>query len=205
MSSSAPPPPVRRIVTGHSEGKNGVPRAVVQQDSVIVPKAVLPSGAGSLFGTLWTLDSPTPDLSDKRDLASENYQPERVAPVDGSRFGFVDFPPNQISPLHRTVTLDYAVITQGSLVLHLNDGTTTRAETGDVIIQRGTMHAFENPSSTEWARMFYTAADAKPYVVKVRRALLDLSRSTPRQIQLEQQFLPPPKPSGSQTSDGKSA
>jgi hypothetical protein len=35
----------------------------------------------------------------------------------------------------------------------------------DVIVQRGTNHAWSNPSKTEFARVFYVALDAKPAVV----------------------------------------
>lgn len=85
-----------------------------------------------------------------------NARPRRV----------VDYPPGMITPLHRTVSLDYAVVLKGSIVMHLDDGSTTRVHEGEVIVQRGTMHAWENPSSTDWARiLFHLAAVQGPIVL----------------------------------------
>jgi hypothetical protein len=37
---------------------------------------------------------------------------------------------------------------------------------GDVAVQRGTNHAWSNPSKTEFARVFYVALDAKAPIVQ---------------------------------------
>ena len=46
--------------------------------------------------------------------------------------------------MHRTVSLDYGIVFKGSVIMHLDDGSTTRINEGEVIVQRGTMHAWES-------------------------------------------------------------
>jgi quercetin dioxygenase-like cupin family protein len=45
--------------------------------------------------------------------------------------------------MHRTKTLDYVVVIDGELVLILEDSEVTLKK-GDVVVQRGTNHAWEN-------------------------------------------------------------
>jgi quercetin dioxygenase-like cupin family protein len=49
--------------------------------------------------------------------------------------------------MHRTRTLDYVVVIEGELVLILDDSEVT-LKPGDVVVQRGTDHAWENRSGT---------------------------------------------------------
>ena len=51
------------------------------------------------------------------------------------------------------MTLDYAVVMSGELTLYLNTGVKRTLKAGDVIVQRGTIHAWHN-EGTEWARMY---------------------------------------------------
>ena len=51
------------------------------------------------------------------------------------------------------MTLDYAVVMSGELTLYLNNGVKRTLKAGDVIVQRGTIHAWHN-EGTEWARMY---------------------------------------------------
>ena len=45
--------------------------------------------------------------------------------------------------MHRTDTVDYAVVLQGSITMLLDD-TDVELSTGDVVIQNGTNHAWSN-------------------------------------------------------------
>lgn len=48
----------------------------------------------------------------------------------------------------------------------LEDGSETLVENaGDIVIQRGTMHAWRNPSKTEWTRFMAVVVDAAPVIV----------------------------------------
>ncbi len=61
--------------------------------------------------------------------------------------------------MHRTSTLDYVVVLQGEIVLVLDDSEVT-LRPGDVVVQRGTDHAWENRAS-EPARMAFFHIDAQ--------------------------------------------
>jgi hypothetical protein len=46
--------------------------------------------------------------------------------------------------MHRTDTLDYGILLEGVLWLELDDAVSTQLHAGDVVIQRGTRHAWRN-------------------------------------------------------------
>ena len=73
----------------------------------------------------------------------------------GSTFGA-----NQRHPyMHRTETVDYAVVLEGEVVLMLDDEE-VHLKAGDVVIQRGTNHAWSNRSKSV-VRMLYVLIDGK--------------------------------------------
>ena len=53
--------------------------------------------------------------------------------------------------MHRTQTLDYGIVLEGELTLVVDRGETT-VRAGDIVIQRGTNHAWANRSDTELPR-----------------------------------------------------
>ena len=61
--------------------------------------------------------------------------------------------------MHRTESIDYGIVVHGEIVLVLDDGSRTHLKTGDVVVQRGTDHAWENPSETSPARMAFILLD----------------------------------------------
>ncbi|EOA81562.1 hypothetical protein ACJQWK_10469 [Exserohilum turcicum] len=83
----------------------------------------------------------------------------------GTVLRFVDIMPGYISPMHRTVSLDYGVVLEGELELVLDSGEVQKMKRGDVAIQRGTMHAWRNPSPTTWGRMMFVLQECKPVVL----------------------------------------
>ncbi|KAK3311681.1 uncharacterized protein B0T15DRAFT_388820 [Chaetomium strumarium] len=74
---------------------------------------------------------------------------------------YCDWPPGATLPLHRTETLDLGVCVAGSMELTLDSGQTRTLRVGDVVVQRGTMHAWRNASGTEWARVVFFLAGAE--------------------------------------------
>ena len=56
--------------------------------------------------------------------------------------------------MHRTVSIDQIVVLEGALELILDGGERRVLNRGDMVVQRGTMHAWRNPSGTEWVRFF---------------------------------------------------
>ena len=61
--------------------------------------------------------------------------------------------------MHRTESVDYGIVVFGEIVLVLDDGSRTHLQAGDVVVQRGTDHAWENPSETNPARMAFILLD----------------------------------------------
>lgn len=49
--------------------------------------------------------------------------------------------------MHSTKTVDYSIVLSGELWLELEDGSKTRLEAGDIVIQNGVRHAWHNTSS----------------------------------------------------------
>ena len=65
---------------------------------------------------------------------------------------------------HRTDSVDYAVVVSGEIELWLDDEKDdVRLKAGDVVIQRGTNHAWVN-SGAEPCRIAFVLIDAKPAV-----------------------------------------
>lgn len=66
-------------------------------------------------------------------------------PASGTLFVFSDFPPGGSSPMHATDTIDYIVVMQGEVVFVTETGETL-LRAGDVLVDRGNMHAWRNDS-----------------------------------------------------------
>lgn len=91
----------------------------------------------------------------------------------GTVLRYVDMPPDSLSPMHRTVSLDYGVVLEGDMELVLDSGETRSMKRGDVCIQRGTMHAWRNCSKTEWGRMLYILQPCQSFSVGGKEAKED--------------------------------
>ncbi|MEA3063582.1 MAG: hypothetical protein QOJ27_10 [Sphingomonadales bacterium] len=61
--------------------------------------------------------------------------------------------------MHRTETIDYGIVLEGELVLILDSGETL-VRAGDVIVQRGTNHAWANRSERN-ARIAFVLIDGR--------------------------------------------
>ncbi|KAM5358684.1 hypothetical protein ACJZ2D_015075 [Fusarium nematophilum] len=104
------------------------------------------------------------NLNNDKDL--ERYKkflehPPGITQADGTVLRTVDFPPLSLSSLHRTISLDFGIVTAGEIEIILDSGETRLLKVGDICIQRATMHAWKNPSSTEWGRMTFILAPAQ--------------------------------------------
>ena len=153
-------PSINRFITAH----NAEGQAVFSDK---VPEALgwskLPNGAGFALG--YTTEQYPVDFNQDKDVSTyQSYlsTPPGLVIPGGTVLRFVDCPPNSLSPMHRTVSLDYGVVLEGEVELVLDSGETRTMKRGDVAIQRGTNHAWRNPSSTNWARMMYVLQESKP-------------------------------------------
>jgi uncharacterized cupin superfamily protein len=61
--------------------------------------------------------------------------------------------------MHRTETVDYVVVLEGEITMLLDDSE-VHLEAGDVLIQRGTNHAWSNRSGKR-VKMLYILMDAR--------------------------------------------
>jgi mannose-6-phosphate isomerase-like protein (cupin superfamily) len=61
--------------------------------------------------------------------------------------------------MHRTETVDYAVVLEGEITLILDEGE-LNLKAGDVVIQRGTSHAWSNRSG-KVTKMLYVLIDGR--------------------------------------------
>ena len=98
-------------------------------------------------------------------LAQETLQPGEEQDVqtmiDEMRQHLViDFPPGNEPRMHRTETIDYVIVIAGEIDMDL-DGSTVHLRAGDVMVQRGTNHAWVNRGSAP-ARLAFVLIDAKP-------------------------------------------
>ncbi len=103
---------------------------------------------GADFFEVWNSSKPVPLLT-----STEAHEPNEraftIMPVTGHLLRVIEIYPPQAggkrTVMHRTKTLDYVVVIEGELVLLLDDSELTLSQ-GDVVVQRGTSHAWENRS-----------------------------------------------------------
>jgi quercetin dioxygenase-like cupin family protein len=74
--------------------------------------------------------------------------------------------------MHRTVSLDYGVVLAGEILLGTEDGKEVRIRTGEVIIQRGTMHSWRNDGDVT-CRILFVMLGADKVVVEKDGSVLD--------------------------------
>lgn len=96
----------------------------------------------------------------------------------GTVLRYVDFAPDYTCMMHRTQSVDYGIVVEGEVESIMDSGETQLMKRGDVMVQRATMHAWRNPSKTEWCRMIFVLQDCKPLFVAGERFGEDLGRGT---------------------------
>ncbi|MDE3077796.1 MAG: cupin domain-containing protein [Chloroflexota bacterium] len=145
---------IRRVVTGHSaDGK-----AILDYDDIIEFQSRRP-GTGA--GVIWTTEGfpvSNQGREDTKDGATGTTLP------NGTVFRIVEFGPGNAPRLHRTDSVDYAVVMSGEIDMELDDGASVHLKAGDVLVQRGTVHNWVN-RGTEPCRIAFVLIDAKPVEV----------------------------------------
>ena len=150
-------PPVRRIVTGHDDSG----KAVFRSDDLL-PVNPIPSGDAA-FSLIWTTASVPADNNDDTDGRQRDAG---LTLHQGSVIRIVDMVPGGTSPMHRSSSIDYGIVLSGAVELELDDGAVTIARAGDIIVQRGTIHLWRNPSATEICRIVFVLIEAAPKIVE---------------------------------------
>ena len=82
-------------------------------------------------------------------------------PPNGSRFAVIELQPgDHVPPQHKTDTLDYVVCIAGTATMYIDDAVVTM-NAGDVMVQRGTSHAWAN-HGTRPVRIAFVLIDGAP-------------------------------------------
>jgi quercetin dioxygenase-like cupin family protein len=148
-------PPIRRFVTGH-DGK-GIAKVIKQGPAT---NAKYPS-PGTVSTLIWSTDQTPADISIGEDIEDLGARILGTAPhANGTRFAVIDFPPGNEARMHRTETIDYVIVLEGEIEMDM-DSSTVKMKAGDVMVQRGTNHAWANRSDKR-ARVAFVLIDAVP-------------------------------------------
>ncbi len=166
-------PPVRRVVTGHDAAGKAVVVSDRTFESVANPKGT------ALFTLLWSSDTSPVDNDDATD--GRDRKVDLTLP-GGSVIRVVDMLPLTTAPMHRTSSLDYGIVVSGEIELLLDDGAATLVERGGIVIQRGTIHSWRNPSATETARVVFVLLDAKPVIINGKPLREVHPRDVPQEV-----------------------
>jgi hypothetical protein len=174
-------PPIRRIVTGHdAQG-----RSCIVEDGHSPAVRFVPERPGYRVTNLWrTVGSPADINASDSIVEQQGVAP----PPDGTVIRIIDIPPEAVDAdarkrqaaatfgklfadaehrledkrhpgMHITESVDYAILLAGELTAILDkDETVMRA--GDVLIQRGTNHAWANRSG-KMARIAFILISAR--------------------------------------------
>ena len=149
----------RRVVTGHDASGKSV---VLSDGPPPQHHSMRGPSIGADFHELWSDADAVPEL--RSIVAREpNLRPFTIMPAAGHLLRVLDVYPlasgGKRTVMHRTRTLDYVVVIEGELVLILDDSEVVLGP-GDVVVQRGTDHAWENRSAT-MARAVFLHIDAR--------------------------------------------
>lgn len=147
-------PPIRRVVTGHDREGRAVVRADERFSTVPIPSG------DAAFALMWTTQTVPADNNDETD---GRLRDAGLTLHQGSVIRIVDMLPGGASPMHRTDSIDYGIVLSGTVEMELDDGSTTLLGPGTIIVQRGTMHRWRNPSTTESCRIVFVLIEALAY------------------------------------------
>ena len=174
--------PIRRVVTGH----DAAGKSVFIMDGAA--PHVFSRGTGSAVVTeLWQTRSSPADNRGNEDAVGASYR--LPPPPEGSVFRIIEYPPDaqRLAALrserdapddgsgrqaardrgnprhpgfHRTNSVDYAIVLSGEIHALMDEGEVL-LKTGDVLIQRGTNHAWSNRTNQP-AYLAFVLIDAQP-------------------------------------------
>lgn len=183
-AAAAPSPPIRRVVTG-IDAAGG---SIIKSDNA-APHVYRRGPEGVVITELWQTTSSPADNSGTGDPTDGPLQ--LMPPKEGSVFRIIEFMPDEqrfgaaslkappppddgtgidmalkkgasarAAGFHTTNTTDYVVVLSGEIYA-LTDKDEVLLKAGDVLIQRGTRHAWSNRSKAP-ASLAFVLIDARP-------------------------------------------
>src|SRR5262249_51900355 len=127
---------LRRVVTGHDEAG----RSIVTMDELCRDQSLDRPGVES--AVIWATEQ----------VPADNMRKDDPAPAvtttslpRGTVFRVIEYQPGMAARHHRTSSIDYAVVLSGEIWMQL-DETEVHLTAGDMLVQRGTIHNWENRS-----------------------------------------------------------
>jgi hypothetical protein len=177
--------PVRRVVTGHAT--NG--RSTIVSDGPAPCRSAPPAMPQLVATVLWTTNGTPASIDGDEDTAPAGRVPAMAPAPGGTILRIADFPPDSAYEhvdmahlfreiggadhhaagnehgdarhvwFHKTPTLDYAIVLDGEVWALLDEGETL-LRAGDVLIQRGTNHAWANRTDRP-CRVAFVLIDAR--------------------------------------------
>jgi mannose-6-phosphate isomerase-like protein (cupin superfamily) len=174
--------PIRRVVTGH----NAAGRSVFVMDGS-APHVYQRSAGSAVVTELWETRSAPADNAGSAEVTDHAF---RLAPPrNGTVFRIIEYPPDKqrlaalaqersagddgsghIAALdrgaarhpgfHKTSSTDYAIVLSGEIFALMDEGEVL-LKAGDVLIQRGTNHAWSNRTDKP-AYLAFVLVDAAP-------------------------------------------
>ncbi len=146
-------PKFRRVVTGH--GADGKPTVWIDSEAT---NHKFPND--KITSTLmWSTDASPTRIFGNEDEGAHILG--SAPPANGSRFTMMEFQPGNEATLHQTDTVDYVICISGEIDMFLDSSRFVTLRAGDVLIQRGTLHAWANRSDKP-CRLAVVLLDALP-------------------------------------------
>ncbi|KAK5058812.1 hypothetical protein LTR84_011076 [Exophiala bonariae] len=161
-------PTTRRIVTGHDQHGH----AIFDSDETLTPANPLDSTGGPPSGIIpgFTNLFRTDGVPAKAQGPWDDVHGKKIGLVSpaGVYARIVDFPPtgdaeDSVNIMHRTQSVDFAVVLKGSIKLILDEGVEKTVREGDTVVQRATNHAWKNVSN-ENVRILFVLVPSEPVV-----------------------------------------
>ena len=173
--------PVRRVVSGH----NAAGKSIFLTDAA-APHVMRQGTAGVAVTELWETRATPASNAGADDPTNHPYR--LPPPKNGTVFRIIEYPPDKLRiaairqpgtshdaaregyhrdldnkrhpGFHKTDTIDYAIVLRGEIYALMDEGEVL-LKTGDVLIQRGTSHAW-SVRTDEPATVAFVLIDADP-------------------------------------------
>jgi quercetin dioxygenase-like cupin family protein len=143
---------IRRVVTDHDQQG----QSVVRFDEIT--SNIVSRRPGHSSAVVWSHADTPVDNTEERDGGLRDVAD---CAANGAIFRVVEYAPGVSSRMHRTLTVDYAVVMAGEIDMVLDGGKEVHLKQGDVLVQRGTNHAWSNRSEAP-AVLAFVLIDADP-------------------------------------------
>jgi hypothetical protein len=173
--------PIRRVVTGH----NAAGKSIFLSDGP-APNVMSRGTASTTVTELW--ETTAAPASNRGDEDPTNHPYRLPPPKNGTVFRIIEYPPDKVrvaalrqpgtthNPssegyvrdlgntrhpgFHKTDSIDYAIVLKGEIYALMDEGEKL-LKAGDVLIQRGTSHAW-SVRTDEPAYVAFVLIDAEP-------------------------------------------